>query len=163
MKKTLASSILALLLAVALASIAFAAPAANNVAPFNGSLNATETDLVPAPYDTLYVDGHGSGNATQLGRYQVHFTAVVNIATLSGPDIATFVAANGDSLSALGAGQAVTTDFITFDIVEHYTITGGTGRFASATGSFTVLRQLYAPTGVSTGSFDGTIVLAEEQ
>lgn len=160
MKKTFASIAFALLLAIALTGLAFAAPVAQVGVPFQGSLQATETDTVPAPYDILYVDGNGSGNVTHLGHYQVHFTSIVDTATLTGPDVATFVAADGDSLSALGAGQALTTDFVNFAIVEHYSITGGTGRFAGATGSFTVVRQLYAPTGVSTGSFDGTIVLA---
>src|SRR5262245_15968913 len=102
MKKTLASSVIALLLAIVVASIAFAGPTANVRVPFKGTLQATETDLVPAPYDTLYVDGQGAGNATHLGQYTIHFTAVVDTATLSGPDIATFVAANGDSLSTTG-------------------------------------------------------------
>ena len=42
-------------------------------------------------------------------------------------------------------------------IEEVATITGGTDRFANATGTFTVQRMLNLTTGVSTGSFDGTI------
>jgi len=42
-------------------------------------------------------------------------------------------------------------------IVEEATITGGTGRFAGATGSFTTVR-LYDPVaGTTSGSFEGTI------
>ena len=44
-------------------------------------------------------------------------------------------------------------------IVETDTITGGTGRFAGATGSFTVERLLDQATGISSGSFTGGIVL----
>jgi hypothetical protein len=42
-------------------------------------------------------------------------------------------------------------------ITEIATITGGTGRFAGATGSFTIERVLTDATGVSSGSFNGTI------
>jgi hypothetical protein len=40
---------------------------------------------------------------------------------------------------------------------EVMTITGGTGRFADATGSFTLERVINLSTGVSSGSFSGTI------
>ena len=80
--------------------------------------------------------------------------------TLSGPASATFVGANGDSLYAEGWGQSAPTgtpNVIT--IVETYTITGGTGRFAGATGNFTVERVLNQATGVSSGTIIGNIVV----
>jgi hypothetical protein len=43
-------------------------------------------------------------------------------------------------------------------IVEDYKITGGTGRFAGASGSYHVERILHQGTpGATTGSFEGTI------
>jgi hypothetical protein len=42
-------------------------------------------------------------------------------------------------------------------IVEVGTITEGTGRFAGATGTFTVERLVDLTTGISSGSFSGTI------
>ena len=44
-------------------------------------------------------------------------------------------------------------------IQETHTITGGTGRFADATGTFVAGRVLIEATGFSTSSFDGTIDL----
>jgi hypothetical protein len=44
-----------------------------------------------------------------------------------------------------------------FVIVEHATITGGTGRFAGATGSFTVQRSYDVAAGTTIGSIEGTI------
>jgi len=43
--------------------------------------------------------------------------------------------------------------------VEQHTITGGTGRFAGTTGTFTLDRLVNTATGVTSGSFEGSIVL----
>ena len=73
---------------------------------------------------------------------------------------AQYVAANGDSLFAEGSGQATPTDDPTvFVVVENYTITGGTGRFDGATGSFTETRRVNIETGVTSGTISGNIVL----
>ena len=144
--------------ALMIVTAAFAAPAAATGVPFKGTIEAVETNDVQFP--TLYVDGTGSGNATHLGRYTVSYQAVVNIPTLTGNDALQFVAANGDSIYAEGLGQAVpsgTPDVVS--ILENYSITGGTGRFAGATGSFTVKRLLNQATNVTSGAFDGSIVL----
>jgi hypothetical protein len=44
-----------------------------------------------------------------------------------------------------------------FYIEETATITGGTGRFAGASGSFTVERLFDTVAGATSGSFDGSI------
>lgn len=68
-----------------------------------------------------------------------------------------FTAANGDTLTAEGSGQATLVAPGALSIVETTTITGGTGRFAGATGSFVIERTLFVSAGVTTGSFAGTI------
>ncbi len=155
MKKILASTVAALLILSALASFAFAAPAQ---VPFKGSWHATESYRVEPP--TLYVNGSGTGNATQLGQFTVSYAVVVDLVTTSGPASAHFVAANGDSIFAEGLGQATETGTPNVNqIVERYTITGGTGRFAGASGSFTVERLVNLATGATSGAFDGYILM----
>jgi hypothetical protein len=126
--------------------------------PFHGSLEAVEIDLVVPP--SLHVNGTGSGTATQLGRFTSTFTLTVTLATRSATGSTTYIAANGDRLDATLVGQATpTTEPNVASIEEVATITGGTGRFASATGEFTILRLANQVTGVSSGSFDGSINL----
>jgi hypothetical protein len=139
--------------AISLASIAVSAVAAQT--PFKGTVSAVETGTIVFP--TRFLAREGSGNATYLGRYTEHITMVINIPTLSSTGAATFTAANGDDLLATVAGQAMRTSPTTLSIVEVYTITGGTGRFADATGSFTLRSNVDQVTGVSAGTFSGAI------
>ena len=162
MKKLLVSTTIALLLVIVLASTTFAAPAtAGRELLLKGSLQAVETyELV---FPQLFVDASGLGNVTLLGRYTVSYEAVVNIQP-DGTGLASltahFVAANGDSLFAEGTGVGTSTDMPNISqIVEVYTITGGTGRFEGATGSFTVNRLFNLDTGATSGTIRGNIVL----
>jgi hypothetical protein len=72
----------------------------------------------------------------------------------------TLTAADGDVLTAEGTAQGTPSeDGQSLSSLERLTITGGTGRFVGATGSF-VLRQVnLAADRNSSGSFDGTISL----
>ena len=109
----------------------------------------------------MFVTATGTGEATHLGRYTVSYEVEVDLPTGTGSGLsAQYVAANGDSLFAEGSGQATPTDDPSvFVVVEIYTITGGTGRFAGATGSFTETRQVNIATGVTSGTMDGKIIL----
>ena len=130
---------------VSLAIIAAGAVAADT--PFKGTVNAVETGEVVFPMRTI--DREGAGTA--------HVTAQINLLQLHGIGSATFTAANGDTLSASLDGQATRTGPTTLSIVENYTVTGGTGRFADATGSFTLKSTLDQTTGVSSRAFSGAI------
>ncbi len=166
MKKTLLSVVIALLLLAVATGSMFAAPAAAaQQLLLKGTLRAVENDVLELP--TILVNGNGSGNATVLGRYTVHFEGVVhNGANGVGTAVisAQFVAANGDILSAgaVGLGTPTATPGVNH-IVETYTVTGGTGRFAGATGSFTVERWLNLATGVSSGTIAGDIITHQGQ
>ena len=45
------------------------------------------------------------------------------------------------------------------DVIDDATITGGTGRFAGATGTLTILKRVDIATGISSGSLKGTMNL----
>ena len=139
--------------AVSLACVAISAVAAET--PFKGTVNAVETGTVVFP--TRFLDREGTGTATYLGKYTEHATLQVDVRTGSATGAATFTAANGDTLTASVVGQGTPTGPTTRSIVEVYTITGGTGRFADATGTLTLVRTLDLTTGVSTGTFSGAI------
>jgi hypothetical protein len=137
---------------------ALAGPVTTHPVPFKGSVHAVETFDVQPP--SLFSEGVGTGEATHLGRYTVTYQVEVDLMSGAGVGSAHFIAANGDSLLAEFVGQGTpTADPNISSIEETYTITGGTGRFAGATGSFTMERLINLATGVTSGSFDGAIVI----
>jgi hypothetical protein len=138
--------------AVSLASVAVAVAAET---PFKGTVTAVETSRVDPPF--VSIDREGTGTATHLGRFTEHVTLQANLETEFATGTATFTAANGDTLTASVTGKATPTSPGVLSFVEVYTITGGTGRFAGATGTFTLESTLNLATGVSSGKFRGTI------
>ena len=135
----------------------FASPApADQQVAFNGSWVSHETYDVQFP--VMFVHGTARGYATQIGRYTATYEEQVDLLTGSSVGAITVVAANGDVIFATQTGQGdPTPDPDIFSIVEVSTITGGTGRFAGATGTFTIERLVNLTTGDSSGSFSGTI------
>ena len=157
MKKIFVSTPAALLLLILLASTTFAAPAATEKL-LTGSFEATETHEIGQ--GIMFVDATGVGNATHLGLFTYDLEAAVSLPALSATASAALIAANGDMIFGEGVGQGTPTSTPgLISIVETYTITGGTGRFAGATGSFTVERLLDRATLASSGTISGTIVL----
>jgi hypothetical protein len=147
------------LITIVLVSAAFAISAvAQQQLPFKGTLAGVEVDQFEPP-NTIVVNGTGSGNATHLGLFTVEYEVSVDLATGAGPAAAHFVSANGDSLFCEGNGQATEISPGVAMIVESYTITGGTGRFAGAAGAFTVERVVELATGVTSGGFKGNIAI----
>ena len=147
------------LAALAVTSIAGPLVAAEQV-PFKGTLDATVTVTpVPGSPPTIVdVLVEGSGNATHLGKFTFDIPHRVNRATRTASGSYHFTAANGDMLSADFSGQSMPTATLgVISITETATITGGTGRFDGATGSFTSERSYDTLLGTSTGSFKGTI------
>jgi hypothetical protein len=129
--------------------------------PFRGSYQQTETGEPQSP-TTLIVTGTAVGTATHLGQYMMTFTALVDLTAGTGLGDNIFVAANGDRLVCTSSGQVTpTAEPGVLSIADSFSITGGTGRFEGATGNFSGVRLLNAATGISSGSFDGTINLVD--
>jgi hypothetical protein len=100
------------------------------------------------------------GNATHLGKFALTVPHRVDRSAIppSAAGFYYFTAANGDTLSASFMGHAKPTATPgVLAIVETATFAGGTGRFAGASGSFTVERLFDMIAGTTTGSFEGTI------
>ena len=124
---------------------------------FEGSFEGDVT-ITPLPPSSLSVLVNATGEATQLGRFTLAIPHTVNRSTRTAIGSYQFTAANGDTLSADFTGKATPTATPgVLSIVENATITGGTGRFAGATGGFTCQRLFDTVAGTTTGSFEGTI------
>jgi hypothetical protein len=151
------SYVASLVLAV-VAVMGLAGPAAaGEQVPFKGSLEGvvTITPLAP-PFVSVLVEA--TGEATHLGKFTLEIPHVVNRANSTAIGSYQFTAANGDTVFADFTGQATpTTTPGVLHIEETATITGGTGRFRGATGSFTVERWFDTVAGMTIGSFEGII------
>ena len=161
--KTITKTILylqmtALCLTAALAGRA----AAEEQSPIKGSIQGVE--IADVQFPRLFVDGSGSGRATHLGRFTMTYELEVDFLTHETFGSSVFTAANGDSLATDITGLGTPTENPdVVSVVEAHTITGGRGRFADVTGNFIRTYFLDRVTGVTSGSFAGTIVLPEAE
>ena len=136
--------------------------------PFRGTFKGESRGVLncppTCPPTILSVTGTDTGEATHLGHFTAVYEDTVDAALATGTGTFTLTAANGDKLFTTYVGGQ--TDFVppnlsTLTLVA--TITGGTGRFAAATGTFTLIRigevDFEAGTGKEHGSFEGQISL----
>jgi hypothetical protein len=157
--KTIMKTVLSIPLTAVLLTAALAGPAAAaEGVPFHGTIQGIE--IADVQFPKLFVDGSGSGNATHLGSFTLAYEVEVDLLTRTTFGSSVFTAANGDNVftDLIGLGTSTENPDVPF-IVEVHTITGGTGRFAGATGGFIRTEFLNLITGVTSGSFDGTIVI----
>ena len=133
--------------------------AAGKEVPLTGSLDGVVTRRTPLTPPLVSLLTEGTGNATHLGRLTVEIGHAVTTIARTVTGSYEFTAANGDTLIADVTGQFGPTleNPRVLLSVETATITGGTGRFAGSTGSFTVERLLDLDTFLTTVSFEGTI------
>ena len=166
LRRTILLSILVLAIAalspLAAQAVTTSSPASGHQVPFLGILRGVETttSFNPGPPPIVDIQGTGTGIATQLGRFTYDNPHTVNLATMHGCGTWTFTAPIG-TVNADGCGDAAvfsgTQPTAVLSIVETGNITGGTGRFAGATGHFTVKRLFDQNTSMTIGFFTGTI------
>jgi hypothetical protein len=128
--------------------------------PFKGRLQGEADPPVFEPPPSTYFTAHlqADGEATHLGRFTMDFSHRVNLVSLVGIGTAVFTAANGDRLMTDVQGEATPAGTPTqFTIVETHTVTGGTGRFASARGEFRISRAVDFLDPSTSGEIDGWI------
>ena len=126
--------------------------------PFQGVGESTEIYRVNV--SMLSVTASGSGVANELGQFTARYAAEVNLLDLSWSESTEFVGVNGDSIQMKGAGQATASRTPTmFNLIEIYTITGGTGRFTGASGTITLHRLFSIATGAASDTFEGYIFI----
>ena len=134
--------------------------AAQQQVPFKGTMQGHDTDTACSPPQAacVVVTTSGTGIGTHLGDFTFTQQITGNIVTFTDIGSAHWVAANGDSIDTTLTGSVeLTATPGVFSFTEVHTITGGTGRFAGAQGSFTVERLASAVTFLTSGSFHGTI------
>ena len=127
--------------------------------PFRGSFTGFVDVPPPSAHETA------EGTATHLGRFTGTLTAEVTPDNTSTGTFH-FTAANGDQLSGTFVGtEGLFIPPNTARITEVATIENGTGRFAGATGTFTIIdvHTIDFATGTATteGTFEGQINLNE--
>jgi hypothetical protein len=128
--------------------------------PFKGKLQGVGDPPVfeppPSPYFTATL--HADGQATLLGRFTMELSHRVNLITLAGVGQAVFTAANGDMLTTDMSGTAAPAGSPTaFTVTETHTVTGGTGRFTGAGGTFIVTRAVDFADPSTSGQIEGWI------
>ena len=119
-------------------------------------MEGVDSDSDPTP-TSIVVTTVGTGIGTELGKFSFTQRSTVFFATGTGVGTTHWVAANGDTIDTTVSGSGQPGNPGEFIITDHHTITGGTGRFAGAQGTFTVDRVASAVTFTTSGSFDGTI------
>ena len=148
-----------LLAVLAVLTLSGSATAAANQVPFKGRSSGFVTTVGFDPVaGILSTRVEGEGQATHLGRFTVTGDVVVDVATGIPHGTWTLTAANGDRLFLTMTGHGIdpTHGFGAFTVV------GGTGRFAGATGSYEQIITFAVPRGTSesipyTDVLEGTI------
>ena len=117
--------------------------------PFKGSWSGETISADFANFPPIVgVVAAGSGQLTHLGRYTMSSPHTTNVETGETIGDQIFTAANGDMLTAFCAGFALPEDGVVVGSLD-CEITGGTGRFDGATGSYVFfLTATPAPSGL---------------
>jgi hypothetical protein len=121
--------------------ILLCAPAlfAGELVPFRGTWSGSTVSAAPVdccPPTVVDVVSAGTGNASHLGNFFMETPHRSHLLTLEITGTQIFTAANGDKLYADTPGFLAPNPDGSLEGTLHCTITGGTGRFEGATGSY---------------------------
>ena len=134
---------------------AFSSAPADLALPLRGRFAGSQSVTPGTIPGTAQVAVSAEGTATILGRFTIALPHTVTFATQSAEGAFTIVAANGDRITGTFRGRAQVGPIVS--IVEEADVTGGTGRFSGATGSFRIERVFNPAAGTTAGSFVGAI------
>lgn len=109
---------------------------AGDLVPFRGTWEGSTVSAVALSPTVVFVVSSGSGEATHLGRFEMTTPHYSYLDTFAIEGEQNFTAANGDTLDASYAGQLQLNAEGCVVGTLPASITGGTGRFAGATGSY---------------------------
>jgi len=148
------------LVVVVLTLCGLAAPAAaDDQVPFTATGTAVITSVTHLPGGLTLLSGTVTGTATHLGNvsgpttrtqdHQGNFSTTTVLVAANGTD-SVFLAISGHFESPQGNKCVITS-------TGTYTVTGGTGAFANATGSGTITTEIDQCAGTATGTYEGTI------
>jgi len=160
-----------MILTAALAAPEAAQTSCAGVAPgcFKGTFQGEDAhDTLPPEATTVVIHTTATGIGTHLGQFSLIRAVTGNLTNFTATGSARWIAANRDSIHTTVFGQAELSDMYggSLKVTEIHIITGATGRFTGAQGSFTVvlfhkLEASGVADGVEThdisGSFHGTI------
>ena len=138
---------------------ASAALAQNEQAPFTATATAVITGVTHLPGGLTQVNFNTSGTATHLGDFTGPLTRIQDNQGNFG-STAVAVGANGkDSVffSVSGRFESPRGNKCLVTSTGTYTVTGGAGAFANATGSGTITTQFDLCANTATGTYTGTI------
>jgi hypothetical protein len=162
MKKILCLSMTALLITTAAAGPGLGSGKKSH---FEGSIDGVESFDFDSSPGELIIEGVADVKGKHLSGFFSTWTFTIDLGNPEGGGVGirTFIAPNGDEIWSMGEGAGTPPDPDQF-VVTHYMITGGTGKYSGATGSYTVERDVFnvAPPFIdleTTGRFDGTIIL----
>jgi len=124
----------------------FSSALANGPVPFNGTETGSFiSDLLPFNFPFATDGATAEGDATGIGHYTMAGNFVANVALGTAAGTFTMTADDGDELFLDVKGGVIPADHS--QVLWNNTITGGTGEFAGATGSFTSQVQLEGVVG----------------